>query len=306
MKELLEDEEHMDAVFLVHPADDSAIKKKITNRIKTEEEEDGMDVEHNHKSNDKNNMIEIRAHVSVLTARADYFKSFFRNIKSISNDKPKSKVSKSENNNNNPEDEEIISYIPVEPLFQERHIRYILEFIYTNRIAEIRSIATDDLLSILHLSDQWSLRDLKRLVEHALIRDHMRVATVARLYGATEDFNAKRLSKACIEFIMANLRQLAGNPAFEEEMKNYPNLCSTLVCLLLVCCLPFSLLQCLILFNDYSSFLIRSARTESCRRPYPGRTRVPEAAHQRLTQQRWGNSLVRSCCLSLVTRARFG
>jgi len=264
MKELLEDEEHMDAVFLVHPADDSATKKKTTNRIKAEEDEDGMDVEHNHGKSNDNDMIEIRAHVSVLTARADYFKSFFRNIKSISNDKPKSKASKSENNtNNNPEDEEIISYIPVEPLFQERHIRYILEFIYTNRIAEIRSIATDDLLSILHLSDQWSLRDLKRLVEHALIRDHMRVATVARLYGATEDFNAKRLSKACIEFIMANLRQLAGNPAFEEEMKNYPNLCSTLVCLLLVACVS-RFLQFLILFS-ISLYLIRSARPESCR-----------------------------------------
>jgi hypothetical protein len=31
---------------------------------------------------------------------------------------------------------------------------------------------------------------------------------------------------AFIEFIMANLRQLAGNTgAFEEEMKNYPHLC---------------------------------------------------------------------------------
>ena len=189
-------------------------------------------------SKSKENMIEIRAHKSVLTARADYFKAVFRshpgssssknnNNKSSSNSsvssagKPKSK----KNNTSSGFMESDECTITVEPLFNERHIRYILEFIYTNRIAEIRSIATDDLLSILHLSDKWLLRDLKRLVEHALIRDHMRCETVARLYGATEDFSAKRLSRACIEFIMTNLRQLAGNPAFEEEMKNYPHLC---------------------------------------------------------------------------------
>ena len=53
----------------------------------------------------------------------------------------------------------------------------------------------------------------------------MSVHTVARMYGATEDFNAQRLSRACIEFIMANLRQVTGNTTFEEEMKNYPHLC---------------------------------------------------------------------------------
>lgn len=49
--------------------------------------------------------------------------------------------------------------------------------------------------------------------------------TVARLYGATEDFHARRLSRSCIEFIMSNLRELAGNETFENEMKNYPHLC---------------------------------------------------------------------------------
>merc|ERR1711865_1139341 len=89
----------------------------------------------------------------------------------------------------------------------------------------MRDLLDDDLLSILHLSDLWLLRDLKRLVEHELIRHHMFVHTVARMYGATEDFNAQRLSRACIEFIMSNLRQVVGNTTFEEEMKNYPHLC---------------------------------------------------------------------------------
>ena len=115
--------------------------------------------------------------------------------------------------------------IEVEPLFTEQHVKYLLEFIYTNRISAIRDVSTDDLLCLLHLSDKWLLRDLKRLVEHALIRDHMSVENVARMYGATEDFQAQRLRQACIDFIMGNLRQLAGNTAFEEEMRNYPHLC---------------------------------------------------------------------------------
>lgn len=121
------------------------------------------------------------------------------------------------------ESEECI--VRVESYFTELHVRAVLEFLYTNRIRELRQYSTDDLLCLLHLSDKWLLRDLKRLIEHELMRSHLTVQNVARLYGATEDYSAKRLMKACIEFIMSNLKHLAGNTAFEEEMKNYPHLC---------------------------------------------------------------------------------
>jgi hypothetical protein len=195
MRDLLDDEEHMDAIFLVHPLDST-----------------GMDESDDGESAKK---IEIRAHKCVLTARTDYFKALFRKSASSSDGKSSRKAFK--------ESEECT--IKVDPFFSPAHITFVLEFIYTNRIQRIRDISTDDLLSILHLSDKWLLRDLKRLVEHELIRHHMSVQTVARMYGATEDFNAQRLSRACIEFIMANLRQVTGNNTFEEEMKNYPHLC---------------------------------------------------------------------------------
>lgn len=190
-RDLLDDEEHMDAVFVVKAGTDDAMET------------------------DKNdeNMVHIKAHKCILTARTDYFKALFRKG---SGEGENSRMAFRES-------EECM--IQVEPIFEASHIRYMLEFIYTNRIQSIRSIATDDLLCILHLSDKWLLRDLKRLVEHELIRNHMNVHTVARMYGATEDFNAQRLSRACIEFIMANLRQVTGNTSFEEEMKNYPHLC---------------------------------------------------------------------------------
>lgn len=201
MRDLLEDEEHMDAIFMV-PVPDTTVE---------------MDMDESDKEGEasSDHCFEIRAHKCVLTARTDYFKALFRKNAAASDGKTARKAFK--------EAEE--ARIQVDATFTEQHIRYMLEFIYTNRIQKIRDISTDDLLCILHLSDKWLLRDLKRLVEHELIRHHMRVDTVARMYGATEDFNAQRLSRACIEFIMANLRQVTGNNSFEEEMKNYPHLC---------------------------------------------------------------------------------
>ena len=194
MRDLLDDEEHMDAIFLVRPTD-------------------SVDVDE--AAGESSNMVEIRAHKCILTARTEYFKALFRKAGSATEGKS-SRIAFRES-------EECT--IKVDPNFTPSHIQFMLEFIYTNRIQQIRGISTDDLLCILHLSDKWLLRDLKRLVEHELIRNHMSVHTVARMYGATEDFNAQRLSRACIEFIMANLRQVTGNTTFEEEMKNYPHLC---------------------------------------------------------------------------------
>lgn len=205
MRELLEDEEHMDAIFLVQADAD----KKPEN-VKQEQ----MDTD-NDDNDEKSNMVDIRAHKCILTARAEYFKALFRKGSGGNNNGKSGHTFK--------EAEECI--IRVEPDFAPCHIRYLMEFIYTNRIASIKEISTDDLLCLLHLSDRWLIRDLKRLVEHELIRNHMSIQTVARMYGATEDFHANRLSRACIEFIMENLRQLAGNSSFEEEMKNYPHLC---------------------------------------------------------------------------------
>ena len=199
MRELLEDNEHMDAIFEVCPSDDS----------------NSMETEENEVAADAREKVKIRAHKCILTARTDYFKALFRTNASSSEEK-KDQVAFRESE---------LCTIKVDPSFSPEHITYMLEFFYTNRIQKIRSIGTEGLLSLLHLSDMWLLRDLKRLVEHELIRHHMYVHTVARMYGATEDFNAQRLSRACIEFIMANLRQVTGNTTFEEEMKNYPHLC---------------------------------------------------------------------------------
>jgi len=189
MRELLEDEEHMDAFFMVHPQGaDQPVPE---------------------------NMIKIAAHKCILTARTEYFKALFRKGATVRGGVNTSMTFKESSENT----------IAVEPEFNVPHIRWTMEFIYTNRISTIKSLTTDDLLSLLNLSDKWLLRDLKKLVEHELIRNHMTVHTVGQMYRVTEDYNASRLSRACIEFIMKNLRQVTGNSSFQEDMKNHPHLC---------------------------------------------------------------------------------
>lgn len=203
LRDLLLDDEHMDCVFVV-PQQQPQQQNHGAMMDTTSGESDGDD-QHDHGQDDHGptSTVRVKAHKAILTARGEYFRALFRKDHFI---------------------EAKTCVIQVDPIFTSQHIQYVLEFLYTNRIHDIGDISTDDLLCLLHLSDKWMLRELKRLIEHELIH-HMTVETVARMYGATEDFHAQRLSRACIDFIMNNLRQLAGNTAFEEEMKNYPHLC---------------------------------------------------------------------------------
>ncbi|KAL3811268.1 hypothetical protein ACHAXA_003367 [Cyclostephanos tholiformis] len=265
MRELLDDEEHMDAVFLVHrmppKAKDagggtgtvgsktttttttarttngkrkkdvmtsSSTSESIHPSIKAAEfpfsDDDDADIASSSSSSSSSDVdiVEIRAHKCILTARADYFKALFR--KNAGEVTPGGSSSSFR--------EALGCVVRVDPTFTPKIVRLMLEFLYTNRIeclekssAKVLGPTTDELLSLLHLSDMWQLRDLKRLVEHELIRNHMKINTVARMYCATDDLHAKRLSKSCLEFIMDNYREVTGSVAFQEEMKHHPNLC---------------------------------------------------------------------------------
>ena len=242
MRELLDDEEHMDAVFLVHahpeptprkkskakPVSISGSKRDINGdiqydafntpdkRLKSDptavkDVDDDDDSPSQKIPEGKSTYIEVCAHKCVLTARADYFKAHFRKASPL--------------DSNVAFRQSADGAIKVDPSFTEKTIRFMLEFIYTNRIQSIVDVTANDLLQLLHLSDQWGLRDLKRLVEHELIRSHMDVNNVARMYCVTDDFHADRLARACIDYIMDNIREVTGNVAFQEEMKHYPHLC---------------------------------------------------------------------------------
>jgi hypothetical protein len=115
MRDLLDDDEHMDAIFVVHPIDS----------VDTEESEE-MDVEDNSSSSNNNNkkkkMVEIRAHKCILTARTDYFKALFRKCAASS-----SSSSSSENKGNKIAFKESGECtIKVDPNFTPEHITYML------------------------------------------------------------------------------------------------------------------------------------------------------------------------------------
>jgi len=200
MKLLLEDEEHMDAKFVVH---ESNVPHRSSKGVGTNEKASVLD--ENEDVDMNTSTVEIRAHKCILTARAEYFKAVFRKASAFL--------------------ESSTSTIHVDPCFDSPTVRRMLEFIYTNRIPNLCHGTTDEILNLLHLADIWTLRDLKRLCEHELIRSHMNVDNVAKMYCATEEYNANRLSRACIDYIMENIREVTGNVSFQEEMKHFPHLC---------------------------------------------------------------------------------
>jgi len=226
MRELLEDTEHMDAIFVCYKngGGDLTSKSRSTpekplardsGKAPTETPEEGMSVEDMRCiSNDNGGgttptshaaeyeTVEIRAHKCILTARAEYFKALFRKSGFRESDGGK---------------------IYVDKCFPPDTVRKLLEFVYSNRIVNIKDCTAQELLDLLHISNRWLLRDLKRLCEYELMR-LMDIDNVARMYCATEEYKAGRLARACIEFIMDNLRQVTSNRSFTEEMKHYPHL----------------------------------------------------------------------------------
>lgn len=223
-RELLEDEEHMDAVFLVHAEGGGIPIQKLPSTKKQQRVVDVNSPMEDVKpsmtlSSDsaaittppptadlKPRMVEIRAHKCILTARADYFKALFRKDTFR---------------------ESSTCTIRVEEYFGPKTVSRMLEFVYTNRIFDLSgdiSIDPQEILDLLHMGDIWQLRDLKRLCEHELMKV-MDVDNVARMYCATEEYHANRLAKACIDFIMENIREVTANQAFQEEMRHYPHLC---------------------------------------------------------------------------------
>ncbi len=160
-------------------------------------------------SSTSTNYIRIGAHKAILTARGEYFKGLFRKT-----DSGRSCWSSGAASDGT---------IVVPSCFDVQTVKRMLEFVYTNRVAGIKDCTAQELLDLLHLSDQWLLRDLKKLCEYRVM-NLMHISNVAHMLCATERYDAKRLQKAAVKFVIDNLKEVLSDPSFLQQMGEFPQL----------------------------------------------------------------------------------
>lgn len=136
---------------------------------------------------------QIRAHKAILTAQSDYFKAFFRKNSFL-------------------EANECI--VRVDPSFSVHHVESVLTFLYTNSTNPLLRMGLDDLLQLLQLADLWLLTNLKEKAEDAL-KSHIGMRNVIRLYVLAQ---TQRLRKACLDFMLRNIKKLANHPEMQTLM----------------------------------------------------------------------------------------
>jgi hypothetical protein len=234
MQELLQDDEYKDAAFTFDYDGDFTTSRKTANDVQEDEDDDVSSILPPPKKKSKRKITTddvaitveestppvsgkmiIRAHKAILTARSPYFKALFRK-----------------------QTFQPTTIIRVHPPIQPHHVRIMLEFLYTNRIANIEHISTEDLLRIMHLADLWLFEALKKYVEYEFIKPsspHMTIDTVGRLYAATQECGGggassynnnsnDRFQNACVEFILENIREMADHPELHAVLKQHPTL----------------------------------------------------------------------------------
>ncbi|CAM9511614.1 unnamed protein product, partial [Phaeothamnion confervicola] len=143
----------------------------------------------------------VGAHKAVLVARSEYFHGMFR--KGAMREGQTSKVT-------------VEGHEP-------SSMRKMLEFIYTNRVSDLGKSNAEELTRLLSLSEEYLLRDLKTLVEHAA-RAAVDANNVAKLLDAAEQFHADVLKQACMDYIHKNMADVSHNPNFEQHFCSAPAL----------------------------------------------------------------------------------
>lgn len=189
MKYLLKDEEYMDCAFT---AVISSTCVKVEDAMSDDEEP-------------TTHTTQIRAHKAILTARSEYFRALFRRDTFREGDH---------------------CIVNVDPQFSEKHVRFVLEYLYTNNIQGLRKQSTSELLVLLKLGDLWLLPGLKAKVENELTRAHITTRTVPRLYLVA---STDRLREACIRFIKMNFMKIVDSAEMKSILAEFPDLCIPLL-----------------------------------------------------------------------------
>eukprot|EP01132_Coremiostelium_polycephalum_P007480 gene7480-9191_t len=139
----------------------------------------------------------LHAHKNILTSRCPKFKGMF------SGEMLESQL----------KEIEIKEYQPI--VFQK-----MIEYIYTDNLNEEN---VDMILNLVIISDEYLLDSLKSLCESKLIAE-INFQNVASFLNQSELYNCKHLKKASLDFILSNIKKLAGSRDFDKNLYTSPQL----------------------------------------------------------------------------------
>ncbi|CAM9612712.1 unnamed protein product [Chrysoparadoxa australica] len=146
-------------------------------------------------------MAPVRAHKSILVARSEYFKSMFR----------KGAMKEGQTCEIN------IKF------HEEQTMRWLLEFIYTNRVAGLQRCSAEQLCALLSIAEEYMLEPLKLLCEHTA-RQVITPTNIAKLLSAAEQFRAIVLRDACMTYFRDHMPECTSNSTFSDDIIGSPRL----------------------------------------------------------------------------------
>jgi hypothetical protein len=143
----------------------------------------------------------VEAHKAILVARSDYFHALFR----------KGGMRES------------VQGVVEVPQYSPQTFRRMLEHLYTNRVKGLESCATNEVLELLTLANEYLLTDLKCLCEcaAAALLNH---ENIGRMMLVADDFKADMLKEACKDYVGDNFSEIRDSEAFRQEVKCTPEL----------------------------------------------------------------------------------
>mmetsp|Transcript_2667 Transcript_2667/g.3645 ORF Transcript_2667/g.3645 Transcript_2667/m.3645 type:complete len:349 (-) Transcript_2667:230-1276(-) len=152
------------------------------------------------------NKVPVRAHKMILVARSEYFRNMFR--RDAMREASQGEV-----------------FIKCH---EEQTVRWMLEYLYTNRISDLHRCSADQVSAILAIAEEYQLLELKVLCENAAC-DNLTTSNVGRLLSAAEQFHATNLRSTCMSFVHKNMADCAHSQAFSNDVTSMPKLCISIL-----------------------------------------------------------------------------
>lgn len=142
------------------------------------------------------NKKELSAHKCILVARTEYFNNLFSMRWT---------------------EDSVVEEISLP--FSYTVVERFLEFLYTDELTSIENEEIEHVCNLLILADEYFIERLKQICEYVL-STHITLKNVAQMFSFSDIYNAKQLSKCCMEFICLNLSALLESRSLDDVDEN--------------------------------------------------------------------------------------